>query len=141
MNQHGISSDRYTNFALGGTTDKRVAIIDTVGLLAKLYRSSHIAYVGGGFSSGVHNVLEPAAFGQPVIFGPRYFNSHEAQELVKNQSACSITSGVDFTTIVETLIVNESTRITKGTTARNFLQDNLGGTENTIAELSKMNII
>lgn len=137
----GIRAERYGAFKEEGDTSCRVAIVDTVGLLAKLYRSSHLAYVGGAFSTGVHNVLEPAAFGQPVLFGPRFKNSHEARKLVDNLSAHSIHNENEFEIIVDYLIQKESLRVDKGNDARRFLEDNLGGTEITMRVLEEMHVI
>ena len=73
-----------------GSDPSRMLLVDTVGVLASLYRYGTVAYVGGGFSSGVHNVMEPAVMGLPVIFGPRYHNSPEAMELLQAGGARSV---------------------------------------------------
>jgi 3-deoxy-D-manno-octulosonic-acid transferase len=57
-------------------------LIDRMGLLSRLYRHGQVAYVGGGFEDGIHNLLEPAAWGLPVIFGPRHRKFPEAQALI-----------------------------------------------------------
>ena len=67
-------------------TEKKILIIDTIGILSKIYRYGDIAYIGGGFGHGIHNTLEPAAYKLPVIFGPKYKKFNEAKILVKNQS-------------------------------------------------------
>ena len=136
-----IKTERDTDFLAQGGTDCRVAIINTIGLLAKLYRTTQLAYVGGAFSTGVHNVLEPAVFGQPVIFGPRYKNSYEACKLVDNLAAHSIHNENEFEVIVDYLIQKETLRIDKGNDAKRFLVDNLGGTKKTIKEIEALGII
>ncbi|MCH8882147.1 MAG: hypothetical protein IIA41_01460 [SAR324 cluster bacterium] len=68
----------------------RVVLVDSVGRLASLYSAGHLAYVGGGFSTGVHNVAEPAAAGLPVLFGPRNGNSAVAQELLAEGAAFAV---------------------------------------------------
>ena len=60
-------------------------MIDNIGMLSSLYRYSNVAYIGGGFGAGIHNTLEAAAFGLPVIFGPNYQKFREARELVAMQ--------------------------------------------------------
>jgi 3-deoxy-D-manno-octulosonic-acid transferase len=65
----------------------RVLVIDSVGLLSKLYKYGSLAYIGGGFNAGIHNILEPAAFGLPVLFGPRHGKFREAVELISKGGA------------------------------------------------------
>ena len=74
----------------------RVCLVDTIGQLAQLYWYGQIAYIGGGFSTGIHNVMEPAIARLPIYFGPRYNNSHEAEELIKNGGGFQIDSGTDL---------------------------------------------
>ena len=71
--------------------NSNVFIIDTIGILTKIYSYADIAYVGGGFGNpGVHNILEPATFGVPIVIGPNYAKFNEAIELVQN-AACFVT--------------------------------------------------
>lgn len=71
-------------------SDNNILIIDTVGLLFSLYRYADITYVGGGFDSGIHNILEPASFGKSIIFGPKYQKAQEAKQLIQLKAAISI---------------------------------------------------
>ena len=73
-----------------------VIIIDTIGILTKIYSYADVAYVGGGFATGLHNTLEPAIFSIPVIIGPKYLGFAEAEELVKRQGVLSINSPSEF---------------------------------------------
>lgn len=75
-------SVRYSRFDAGADAGKRTLIIDNIGLLNQLYRLGDIAYIGGGFGKGIHNTLEPAAFGLPVMFGPKYRKFEEARQFV-----------------------------------------------------------
>lgn len=70
----------------------QVLIVDTIGLLTKIYSYAEIAYVGGGFATGLHNTLEPAVFGIPVIIGPKYDGFKEAKDLVKLKGVISISN-------------------------------------------------
>ena len=79
-----------------GANPTRVLLVDTVGVLASLYRYGTVAYVGGGFSSGVHNVMEPAVMGLPVIFGPKYHNAPEAVDLLQAGAAQMVRSVREF---------------------------------------------
>ena len=74
---------RRTTAAAKNPASWRVILVDSVGQLATLYRVGHIAFVGGGFTTGVHSVLEPAVCGLPVAFGPRYSNAVEATRLLE----------------------------------------------------------
>ena len=71
-------------------SEHRVLLIDNIGMLASLYRYGRIAYVGGAFGSGLHNILEPAAHGLPVLFGPKYHKFNEARELLARSGVASI---------------------------------------------------
>jgi 3-deoxy-D-manno-octulosonic-acid transferase len=82
---------KYSALQEQGQTDfKKVLVIDNIGLLSSLYQYGSIAYIGGGFGAGIHNTLEAAAFGLPVIFGPRYDKFQEAKDLVALQAAISV---------------------------------------------------
>ncbi len=81
-----------------------VLIIDTIGLLTKIYSYANITYVGGGFATGLHNTLEPAVFGVPVIIGPNYSGFKEAEELVKLKGILPITNTTKFEILLNKLL-------------------------------------
>jgi 3-deoxy-D-manno-octulosonic-acid transferase len=89
-------SIRYTELKKSGVTDAQVLIIDNIGMLSSLYRYADVAFIGGAFSKGLHNVLEAVVFGKPVFFGTNYKKFPEAAELVKNKTAFSISSAVEL---------------------------------------------
>ncbi len=103
-----------------------VLLIDNIGMLASLYRYGHYAYIGGGFGKGLHNILEPAAFGLPVFFGPHYSNFPEARELVKMGTAFSVNSGVELNGKIAELENHEQLlqKIINGN--KNYIQSNKG---------------
>lgn len=80
-----------------------VLLIDNVGMLNTLYRYGNVAYIGGGFGKGIHNTLEPAAFGLPVIFGPRFGKFEEARQLVARGGAFSICDESELATVLQNL--------------------------------------
>jgi len=86
------SSARLTHLReMGVSKDARVLIVDSIGLLSRLYRHADIAYVGGGFKrSGIHNILEAAVYGKPVLFGPNHAKAREAGELIAAGGAFSV---------------------------------------------------
>lgn len=137
----GIDVERYSIFSKQEGTFAKVAIIDTVGILSKLYKITKLAYVGGSFGSGVHNVMEPAAFAQPIIFGPKHLNSFEACQLEYLMAAHTIHNQNEFEIIVEHMLNNEELRAAKGQDALKFLTDHLGSTDKTISLLEILKLI
>jgi 3-deoxy-D-manno-octulosonic-acid transferase len=106
-----------------------VFIIDTIGILTKIYSYADIAYVGGGFGNpGVHNLLEPATFGIPIVLGPNYSHFDEAINLVKIGGCISITNFNELETAFSTLIQNPNIRHQKGKICDTFVQNNKGAT-------------
>lgn len=106
----------------------RVLVVDCVGILSGVYRFGNIAYIGGGFGVGIHNVLEAAAWGQPVIFGPNYAKFKEAVELIKLRSAFSV-KDIEELTIVMGSLTSKAEELEKTTAiARNYVFRNTGAT-------------
>ncbi|MGX5820396.1 3-deoxy-D-manno-octulosonic acid transferase [Chitinophaga lutea] len=88
---------RYSALAAGQAGPGDVLIIDNVGMLSALYRYSHVSYVGGGFGkAGIHNLLEPATYGKPVVIGPVFHQFHEAVELVQIRGALVVQDEATF---------------------------------------------
>ena len=109
--------------------DFDVFIIDTIGILTKIYSYADIAYVGGGFGNpGVHNVLEPATFGVPILIGPNYSHFAEAVALVNMEACIAINQQQELNEAFENLIRNEDIRHEKGHICRTFVQMNKGAT-------------
>ena len=107
-----------------------VFIIDTVGILTKIYSYADIAYVGGGFGNpGVHNILEPATFGLPVVIGPNYSHFAEATALVNMEGCISIQNQTELNEAFALLLQNEDERLEKGHICSTFVQMNKGATQ------------
>lgn len=107
--------------------DYNVFIIDTIGILTKIYSYADIAYVGGGFGHpGVHNILEPATFGIPIIIGPHYSHFAEAIDLVDLKGCITINNQTELNKSLENLITNTSERIKMGKICAQFVQKNKG---------------
>ncbi len=94
-------------------SETRILILDTIGLLAASYRYGRLAYIGGGFGKGIHNILEPAAFGLPLLFGPRYKKFEEAVFWVERGAAFPIQHERDFERAFNMLQGEERLRIAK----------------------------
>ena len=106
-----------------------VFIIDTIGILTKIYSYADIAYVGGGFGNpGVHNILEPATFGVPIIIGSNYTHFAEAIALVHQEGCISVSNQNELNEAFHNLIQNEDVRHEKGHICCTFVQMNKGAT-------------
>ncbi len=111
-------------------SDFEVMIVDTIGLLTKIYSYADVAYVGGGFGNpGVHNVLEPAVFGIPIIIGPNYSHFAEATQLVDIGGVLSVNHQEEFDQIVDKLLENETYRNQKGKICSDFVLNQKGATQ------------
>lgn len=109
--------------------DFDVFIIDTIGILTKIYSYADIAYVGGGFGNpGVHNILEPATFGVPIVIGPNYSHFAEATALVDLGGCISISTKSELLDAFSNLIANDDIRFEKGHICNTFVQMNKGAT-------------
>jgi 3-deoxy-D-manno-octulosonic-acid transferase len=106
-----------------------VFIIDTIGILTKIYSYANIAYVGGGFgNTGVHNILEPATFGIPIVIGPNFSHFAEATALVNLEGCLSISNQSELDDAFNLLLLNEAIRYEKGHICSTFVQMNQGAT-------------
>ena len=110
------------------SSDARVLIIDNIGILSSAYRYAHIAEVGGGFGKGIHNILEPACWGIPVIFGPNYKNFREAVELIELDGAGSFKKYEDFDRILDKWLTDELIYKKTASAAGKYVKENTGAT-------------
>lgn len=107
----------------------RCIVVDTVGVLPEIYRSTLASYVGGSFSTGVHNVLEPAVCGQPVLFGPRIHNAYEAERLVERGAGFVVPGSGEAERVLRHLLQDEEARTTAGAAAQDFVLSQSGATQ------------
>ncbi len=118
--------------------DFDVFIIDTIGILTKIYSYADIAYVGGGFGSpGVHNILEPATFGIPIVIGPNFSHFAEATALVNMEGCISIANKNELSDAFSNLIRNDDIRHEKGHICSTFVQMNKGATAIILKHISE----
>lgn len=116
----------------------QVFIIDTIGILTKIYSYADIAYVGGGFGNpGVHNILEPATFGVPIVIGPNYSHFAEATALVHQEGCISIKTNDELKLAFDSLLYNSDERLEKGHICKTFVQINKGATKKIITHILK----
>jgi 3-deoxy-D-manno-octulosonic-acid transferase len=105
-----------------------VFIIDTIGVLTKIYSYADVAYIGGGFGSGIHNVLEPATFGMPVVIGPKYQKFKEEVDLVAIGACVSVANQKELNTILDSLITDKEVRQQKSKLSQDFVRNHAGAT-------------
>jgi 3-deoxy-D-manno-octulosonic-acid transferase len=128
LTAHGFRFGRLSELENSAGKLPEVVIVDRVGILADLYAIASVAYVGGGFhDAGLHSVVEPAALGVPVVFGPRHGNAREADELAGKGGGFVASDGATAATIILDLAARPVHRRTASDNARNFVQARLGG--------------
>ena len=108
--------------------EAQVFIIDTIGILTKIYSYADIAYVGGGFETGLHNILEPATFGIPIIIGPKYDKFKEAVDLVNEGGCFVVYTKEEFNSQLKELFNDTDDRMKKGKITKKFISQNIGAT-------------
>jgi len=109
--------------------DKKVLILNTIGVLANSYKYANVAYVGGAFKQGLHNILEPAIFGIPVIFGPKTTGFLEANEMINAGGAFSVSNSEETTNILDLMFSDITTRKNAGNDNKNYMASKVGATE------------
>jgi 3-deoxy-D-manno-octulosonic-acid transferase len=108
--------------------EDRVIVVDSIGVLSALYQLGDIGYVGGGFTTGVHNVMEPCAMGVPVFFGPKHYNSGEALQLSKDGLAFPVNKPEEFEEKLSDLLQNRDRIAELGKQAENYIENQAGAT-------------
>ena len=128
-------SMRYTK-ALGADLSRvDCLIIDCYGLLSSIYRYGEISYVGGGFGVGIHNVLEAAVYGIPVLFGPNNQRFREARQLLATGGAFEIHNSTDFNATMDRLFTDEAFLAQSGERAGHYVSDNAGAADAVLNEV------
>lgn len=139
VQQFNLKSCLYSTATDEELRTSQVLVVDAIGLLSKIYAYADISYVGGGFTkTGVHNTLEPAVFGSPVIFGPRYENYFEAKELIQCGGAQRFKDQFDFDEKMMSLMTDEKERKKRGTAAANYIKSKPNSTEVILNYLKKI---
>ena len=128
----------HSNLNQNNITTTKVLIVDSIGILTKLYSYSDISYVGGGMgNSGLHNILEPAIFKNPILIGKNYINFPEARDLISKNGAISVKDSKEFENILNELIENKRKRSIMGGNNFDYIKSNLGATKNVISYLKE----
>jgi len=112
------------------SVNKQVLIIDNVGMLSRLYYYATFAYIGGGFTKdGIHNCLEAAVYGKPVVFGTNYAKYREAKDLIEVGGAFSVASAEEFERVIQNLIINDKEYEEVCNNSRLFITNRRGATQ------------
>jgi len=114
-----------------------VLIVDGIGFLSSLYQYCQLAYIGGGFGKGIHNILEAVTFGKPVIFGPNYKNFPEAVDLVEKGGAYSIQSESEIKSCVNDFVTLDSRSKASSTICKAYIEKNKGATQKILQKISQ----
>jgi 3-deoxy-D-manno-octulosonic-acid transferase len=120
-------------------SDKYILIIDNIGMLSRLYKYGQFAYIGGGFNrSGIHNTLEAAVYGKPVIFGPNYQKFNEAKGLLAAGGAFTYNQPAELISLVHGLLSAPPTSEAAGKAAGDFVKENRGATQRIMEGISQI---
>ena len=130
-----LKTIRYTEATEETVRDAECLIIDCFGLLSSIYGYGDVAYIGGGFGVGIHNVLEAAVWNIPVIFGPNNKRFQEAQGLLATNGGKEINEYADFREVMEKYLYNDSARITDGNAAGNYVTSQAGATNKIVEKI------
>jgi 3-deoxy-D-manno-octulosonic-acid transferase len=134
-----VSVARFSEFK-ESSVNARVLIIDNIGLLSSAYRYAYIAAIGGGFGKGIHNILEPACWGIPVLFGPIHKKFREAMDLINENGAITFDSLGSFSLILDKMLSDEHFYLKSAKSAGLYINKNTGATEQILQKITQKDI-
>lgn len=126
---------RFSDASVLNIMDFDCLIIDNFGLLSSAYRYGEIAYIGGGFGAGIHNLLEAAVYGIPVVFGPNYSKFIEARELIENGGGFTISNETEFNRVLKNFVTAPEDLEIAGEKAAEYIYTNAGATERIVNKI------
>ncbi len=124
-----FSPTRFSKADEQNISDKNILIVDTIGMLSSIYQYGHVAFIGGGFTKGIHNILEAATFGLPVLFGPNYNKFKEALDLIQINGAFCVHNSEELSKKLAQLFNDNNTYEKASTIAAKYVNDNKGATD------------
>lgn len=116
---------------------QNVMIIDNIGMLSSLYRYAHVAYIGGGFGHGIHNILEAVTFGKPVVFGPNYQKFKEARDIIARGGGYSYNTDTQLQEYLDPLFNNNEKYTAASAVCREYMEQNLGSTKQILDKVNR----
>jgi 3-deoxy-D-manno-octulosonic-acid transferase len=114
-----------------------ILVVNVIGFLSSIYQYGKVAFIGGGFANGIHNILEPTVYGLPVIFGPNYKKFNEAFEVIDLKVGFVISNSVELTKQLEVFMNDEARLLATSRLAKNYVLNNSGATKKIVGELRK----
>ncbi len=114
-----------------------VLVIDNIGLLSKLYRYASVAYIGGGFGVGIHNILEAVTFGKPVLFGSNYHKFQEARDIIERGGGWSVGNAKELDCCLAPLLTDPDAHHRASQACTDYMQQNLGSTDIILSTIEK----
>ncbi|PIE48224.1 MAG: 3-deoxy-D-manno-octulosonic acid transferase [Flavobacteriales bacterium] len=123
---------RYSRLSSGDSVDFQVLIIDSIGLLSQLYRFAQLAYIGGGFGVGIHNILEAATYGVPILIGPNYQKFKEAKDLIQTGACISVDSVEQGVKSIERLMADTDLCHSLGQESQAYISAHTGATSSVV---------
>lgn len=132
---------RFSELTISNANSARILILDTIGILANVYQYGYLALIGGGFGAGIHNILEAAAFGNPVFFGPNFTRFNEAKELMEYGGAFCVTTQDEFTTLVLDFLKDPERRERLSASCRNYIESRQGATQRILQGICHLGFI
>jgi 3-deoxy-D-manno-octulosonic-acid transferase len=130
----------YSDYLNNNDIECNVLIIDRIGLLLSIYQYAYIAYIGGGFGKGIHNILEASAYGIPVVFGEKYHKFNEAKQLVNRGGAFSISKDVELFSIFDKLFNNTNYYSYTADIAKEYVNENVGASQKIFDYLENLDV-
>jgi 3-deoxy-D-manno-octulosonic-acid transferase len=129
MQRAGKSAVLFSKTTLEEVKTAEILIIDSIGMLSQLYQYGTIAYIGGGFGVGIHNILEAAAFGLPVFMGPNSHKFNEAREMIELGGAFEVSKPDDLIKKVNKLLNDKTELSTAASISKTYVLNGCGATE------------
>lgn len=125
---------RYSEANNKNLAHTRILVIDTIGLLSHIYRYGQVAYIGGGFGAGIHNTIEAAVYGVPVLFGPKYTHFREAVSLIEAGGGCSVHDYTSFRDAMDDMLERH---VELGIRSKAYVASELGATDRVMSLFKK----
>lgn len=138
QNSFNKPSIRWTKIKGESPSDFKVLIVDTIGILTSVYAYADVAYVGGGFGTGIHNILEPATYGIPILIGPNYQKFQEAMDLIEIHACFEVNSQESLNQHLIRLLQESTFRKEAGTKAGNYVQKHTGASNEIMEFIRKV---
>jgi len=128
MQRAGKKAVLFSKTSSDEVKDAEILIIDSIGMLSQLYQYGTLAFIGGGFGAGIHNILEASAFGLPVFFGPNYYKFTEAKELIELKGAFEVSKPDDFIHQTDVLLSDKGALLKTSAINKNYVLHSQGAT-------------